>query len=58
MKKLLLVLLVIAGCASKNEVREDQQEIQRQEEEVNRTSSDDIGPGFDYGTTSSPTSRN
>ncbi len=46
-----MVLLVLAGCASKNEFREEKQ---MQEEEINRTSeSDEISPGFDYGTTSS-----
>ncbi|MES2525470.1 MAG: hypothetical protein V4598_00220 [Bdellovibrionota bacterium] len=53
MKTLLIALLVISACASKNEVREEQQEIQRQEEEVNRTgTSDEMGPGYDYGSTS------
>lgn len=52
MKKLLVLIFVLAGCASKQDYREDKQ---MQEEEINRTSeSDDIGPGYNYGTTSSP----
>lgn len=61
MKILPIVLLSIfaASCTSDQQNEEDviqrEEEIQMQEEEMNRTgSSDDIGPGYNTGTTSSP----
>ncbi len=50
---LVLLTFFAIGCAS--DKKYDDKEIQMQEEELNRTGhSDDTGPGFNHGSTSSP----
>jgi hypothetical protein len=53
MKRFILLTMFIVGCSSKPEVREEQQVDQWEKEERARTGqiSDEIGPGYDDGTT-------
>lgn len=58
MKALLLVVVLFVGCSSRQDEpkQEQQQDIQTLEQEERlRTGnySDEMGPGYDYGTTSS-----
>lgn len=56
MKTLLLIGVLVVGCSSRpEEPREEQQEVQtlEQEERARTGYSDELGPGYDHGTTSS-----
>ncbi len=52
---LFLLTFFAIGCASDKKYEDKEIQMQEEQEELNRTGhSDDIGPGFDHGTTSSP----